>query len=718
METDWIARELGVLAFNSRVLSLAQNPQVPLLERLRFLCIVSSNLDEFFEVRLSSARRMADLGGLEPAQANSPQSDFMRIASVTRRLVASQYRLLQAKLLPGLARHGVRILYPADWSGSQRIWLKRHFNRHVLPLLTPIGLDPAQPFPRLLNKSLNVIVQLKGRDVLGRPDSLAIVQVPRLLPRIIRLPTGQAGHHFALLSSLLRTFASSLFSGMEVHGAYPFRVTRNSDLYIDEEDAKDPLTAIQVQLPERHFGDAVRLEIGHDCPERIERFLARQLELNRWDVYRVKGPVNLARLLQLADMVDLPKLKYPAFIPGRAPELRSASIFRDIAHGDILLHHPYQSFSPVLEFLAQAARDPDVVAIKQTIYRTGNESALMEALIEACHRGKEVTVIVELMARFDEEANLVWARRLEDAGAHVVFGIAGQKTHAKMLMVVRREQGNLRRYAHLSTGNYHPGTARLYTDFGLLTANAGICQDIDALFRQLTGRGKLPRTRSILLSPFAMHAAILEAIAREKHHARAGRNAGIVAKMNSLVEPEIITALYSASRAGVRINLVVRGACLLRPGISGLSENIAVRSIVGRLLEHHRIFMFVNGGKEDVYLSSADWMERNFFRRVEIAFPVLDSVAKRRVIEEGLLACLNDQQQSWLMGPHGNYRRASKKPGYCAQRDLLERFASPVGQASTNSVARIDGRAASAAYKSDNPGRPRRHSSSGKRKSA
>ncbi|MDD5329619.1 MAG: polyphosphate kinase 1, partial [Sulfuricella sp.] len=547
-----------------------------------------------------------------------------------------------------------------------------------------IGLDPAHPFPRVLNKSLNFAIELDGKDAFGRASGAAIVQAPRSLPRVIKLPPEIAGceHGFVFLSSILHAHVGELFSGMEVKGCYQFRVTRNSNLFVDEEEVKNLREALEGELPQRNFGNAVRLEVADNCSPEMASFLLGQFGLNQEDLYQVNGPVNLVRLMQIPDRVDRPDLKYPPFLPSMPPTVaKQPDMFQAIRGGDILLHHPYQSFTPVVDFIQQAAQDPAVLAIKQTIYRTGSESALMAALIKAAQSGKEVTVVVELMARFDEEANINWAERLEDAGAHVVYGVVGYKTHAKMLLVVRREESGLRRYIHLGTGNYHPRTAKLYTDFGLFTCNEEIGSDVNDIFMQLTGLGKASKLNHLLQSPFTLHSGMMEAVHRETAHARAGRKAFVVAKMNALLEPEIISALYEASKAGVRIDLIIRGVCALRPGIPGLSENIRVRSVIGRFLEHSRIFYFHNDGAHDVYLSSADWMQRNFFRRVEACFPILDAKLKKRVIKEGLEPYLKDNCQGWEMDADGNYRHKCPRRGgkaLCAQMQLLQALTQPL----------------------------------------
>ena len=677
-EPHFLNRELSLLAFNRRVLAQAEDRRMPMIERLRFLCIVSSNMDEFFEIRVAELKERIKLGGDMDHRGEGAATDMFRIVSErAHTIVAEQYRLLNEEILPGLAEEGVRFLHEPNWTREQRRWLHDYFVREMMPLMTPIGLDPAHPFPRVLNKSLNLAVQLEGRDAFGRSSGRAILQAPRLLPRVMQMPlqlTGGKGHQFVHLSSVLKAFASALFQGMIVNGAYQFRVTRNSDLFVDEEEIQNLRTALAGELPQRHFGDSVRLEVAESCPPEMTEFLLQQFELTEQDLYRVNGPVNLVRLMSVADIVDLPALKFRPFLPGTPKTLgKQGDIFRSVRKNDILLHHPFQSFNPVIEMLEQAAEDPDVVAIKQTVYRTGTDSVIMKYLIDAAQRGKEVTVVVELLARFDEEANLNYAAKLEEVGAHVIYGVVGYKTHAKMLLVVRREDGGLRRYAHLSTGNYHPRTAKQYTDFGLLTVNEEICADVDAVFKQLTGLGRARSLNHLWVSPFTLHERIITAIKREIRHAKTGKPAHVIAKMNSLLEPKVIEALYAASRAGVKVDLIVRGVCALRPGIPGLSEHIRVRSIIGRFLEHTRIFYFLNDGAEDVHLSSADWMERNFFRRIELCFPLLDARLKQRVIKEGLKVYLADNNQAWDMDSDGNYhrRRSHGRVPRPAQEQLL-----------------------------------------------
>jgi len=681
---NFLNRELGLLEFNRRVLAQAEDASVPLLERLKYLCIVSSNLDEFFEIRVAGLKEQAKLGGLASGPDGLEATQILkRLYAPTHQLIARQYQLFNEELVPALAQQGIKFLRRTQWNTAQQAWVKDFFLREVMPVLTPIGLDPAHPFPRVLNKSLNFAVELQGKDAFGRNSAKAIVQAPRVLPRAIPVPPEIAGcpHGFIFLSSILHAHVGELFAGMEVLGCYQFRVTRNSDLFVDEEEVKNLRISLQGELPQRHFGDAVRLEVADNCPAELADFLLQQFELNAEDLYRVHGPVNLVRLIGIPDKVARDDLKFPPFVPGLPALLKKkgADMFKAIRKGDVLLHHPYQSFRPVIDFIQQASADPDVVTIKQTVYRTGTDSELMEALIAAAKRGKEVTVVVELLARFDEEANINWAGRLEAVGAHVVYGVVGHKTHAKMLMVVRREDGKLRRYVHLGTGNYHPRTARLYTDFGLFTCNEEMCADVNEVFTQLTGLGKASKLKHLWQSPFTLHTNVLDAIRNETKLAKAGKRAQIIAKMNALLEPEIITALYEASQAGVKIDLIVRGVCALRPGVTGLSENIRVISVIGRFLEHTRIFYFRNEQADDVYLSSADWMDRNFFRRIEACFPLLDAKLKKRVIDEGLKSYLKDNVQAWEMDCNGFWHR--KTPGRgaatCAQNLLLQELGLP-----------------------------------------
>jgi polyphosphate kinase len=679
---QFLNRELQALEFNRRVLAQAEDRAVPLLERLKFLCIVSSNLDEFFEIRLSGVKEQIKMGAAATAGPDglTPLQVFRQVAARAQGIVERQYRLLNEEVLPALAAEGIRFLRRSEWTPAQQAWIRDYFFREMMPVLTPIGLDPAHPFPRVFNKSLNFAVELEGRDAFGRDSRAAIVQAPRVLPRVIRLPAevAQGPSDFIFLTSVLHAHVGELFTGMNVLGCYQFRVTRNSDLFVEEEEVKDLRQALQGELPQRHFGDAVRLEVADNMSEAMTRFLLAQFGLEGDDLYAVAGPVNLVRLMSIPEQVNRPDLEYAPFAAGTPKALlKGRDLFEVIRKGDVLLHRPFQSFAPVIEFLRQAAVDPGVVAIKLTVYRTGTDSVIMQTLIDAASAGKEVTVVVELMARFDEEANINWAARLEEVGAHVVYGVVGHKTHAKMAMVVRREQGRLVRYCHLGTGNYHARTARLYTDFDLLTARDAIGADVNEVFQQLTGLGKATKLKHVWSAPFTLHPKILEAIDYETRIAKSGKPARIVAKMNALLEPQVIEALYKASQAGAKVDLLIRGVCALRPGVAGLSENIRVRSIVGRFLEHTRIFHFRHGGESRVYLSSADWMDRNFFRRIELCFPLLDPKLRRRAIREGLKPYLEDNVQAWDMQPDGSFKRArrGRSKARCAQLELLKSLA-------------------------------------------
>ncbi|EON21121.1 polyphosphate kinase [Cupriavidus sp. GA3-3] len=671
----YINRELSQLEFFGRVLEQAADPAVPLLERLRALCTFSSNLDEFYEIRVAGLKEQCLLQSpVVGPDGLTPQAVYARVNQRVRELVDQQYRLFNDMLIPAMAEQQIRFLRRPSWNLAQAEWIREFFFAELMPVLTPIGLDPAHPFPRVLNKSLNFAVELEGKDAFGRNSGYAIVQAPRALPRVIALPPEIAGceHGFVFLSSILHAHVGELFSGMTVRGCYQFRVTRNSELFVDEEEVKNLREALQGELPHRHYGDAVRLEVADNCTPAMTGFLQQQFGLAASEVFSVNGPVNLVRLMQVPDQVDRPELKYLPFRAGLPKVLHEHSdIFRAIREGDILLHHPFQSFTPVVDFVRQAAQDPDVVAISQTVYRAGHDSVLLSALIEAARNGKEVTVVVELLARFDEEANIGWATQLEEVGAHVIYGVVGFKAHAKMVMVLRREGGKLRRYVHLGTGNYHHQTTRTYTDFGLLTCNESLTQDVAQVFSQLTGRGQTHCMTHIWQSPFTLKTGLLEAIRREAGHARAGRKGWIVVKMNALLEPDLIQALYDASRDGVRIDLIIRGACALRPGVAGLSENITVKSVMGRFLEHSRIFYFHDGGAEKVMLSSGEWMERSLSRRIEICFPILDAGLKERVIAEGLKPYLADRRDTWQMAPDGTYERQGSRDGEGAQNILL-----------------------------------------------
>lgn len=672
----YLNRELSQLAFNRRVLAQAENDKLPLLERLRYLCIVSSNLDEFFEVRIASLiahNRMASGNDDIPSLATALE----RTGVECHRIVERQYQLLNDEILPQLSSNGIHLLRHQDRNEAQRAWVKDYFDREVRPLLTPIALDPAHPFPQVVNKSLNFIVELSGKDAFGRGTGIAILKAPRVLPRVIRLPDelSKNGISFCLLSSIIHAHITDLFTGREVVAYSQFRVTRNSDLWVDEDEVKNLRQALQSELLSRNFGFAVRLEVARNCPPHLADFLLQQFSIDRSRLYAVDGPVNMVRLLELINGVKQPALHFPSFSPGLPTKLADGDMFTLLKKQDVLLHHPFQSFQPVVEFIRSAAIDPDVVAIKQTIYRTGMNSNLMEALINAAQRGKEVTVVVELMARFDEEANINWAERLERVGAQVVYGVVGLKTHAKLALVLRREGGELRSYTHLGTGNYHPTTTKHYTDFGLLTAHPQLTAEVNEIFIHLTSLTKPKKLHYLWLAPFALQKELIKAIRNEAAIARQGRPARIIAKMNALVDEPVIRALYAASCDGVKIDLIVRGACALRPGVPGLSANIKVRSIVGRFLEHSRIYYFRNDLAHDVYLASADWMSRNLLRRVEVAFPVLDKTLKKRVISEGLNPYLKDNVNAWELDADGKYHRRKargRQPSFSAQQYLAD----------------------------------------------
>ena len=676
-----LCREMSLLAFNRRVLAQVQDSRVPLLERLRFLCIVSSNLDEFFEVRIASLKQEHKLRPNTILENGSTPLETMRALTIEARdLIRTQYDLFNHELIPALSQERIFFYRRRAWTPEQTAWIEDYFDRELLPILTPIGLDPSHPFPRPLNKSLNFAVELEGKDAFGRDSGMAIVQAPRILPRVLKLPeeicNGDNG--FVFLSSILHQYVFKLFPGMSIKGCYQFRLTRDSDLTVDAVDLKNLRAAIQNELHDREFGHGVRLEMPSNCPSHISDFLLSHFKITHEALYLVEGPVNLVRLMAVPDMVDRPELKFPPYTASTPAYLSSGrSVIQAAAKQDILLHHPYQSFEPIVQFIREAAHDPDVVAIKMTIYRTGSNSELVRELMAAALAGKQITVVVELMARFDEANNANWAQYLEDAGAHVVYGVYGYKVHAKMALVVRREQGNLKRYAHLGTGNYHQGNSRIYTDFGLITADEQITADVNTLFMEITGLGQPIKLNKLYQSPFTLHKMVISSIQREIEHAKAGKPARIIAKMNSLIETSVIEALYAASAAGVQIDLIVRGMCSIRPEVPGLSDNIRVRSIVGRQLEHARVYYFYNDGAEDTYISSADWMERNFFRRIETCTPIEDPVIKARVIYEGLTLALQDNQQAWLMQGDGSYVRATPTDGepiVNLQLDLLEKY--------------------------------------------
>ncbi|MDT8310058.1 MAG: polyphosphate kinase 1 [Methylophaga sp.] len=678
----FLNRELSLLEFNWRVLQQALDTNVPLLERLNYLCISSTNLDEFFEVRVAGLIQQNEIGDpyLEADQI-SAQEVLRQISHRAHELVEEQYSVLNNVLLPELEKNGIRVMPRSMWTDVHTEWLKQYFQEEILPILSPIGLDSAHPFPRLLNKSLNFIVSLVGKDAFGRDRGYAILQAPRALPRVIQLPTDrseQGQYHFVFLSSIIHAYAEDLFFGMKVKGCYQFRVTRNSDLAIDTEETSDLLATIADELTHRNYGDEVRLEIAHNCPEDMVNFLREQCGMHQDNVYLVNGPVNLSRLQAVHSLVERSDLKFKPFTQGRPTGMTSdVDLFASIKKNDFLLHHPYESFGPIIDLIKQAATDGSVLAIKQTLYRTGASSPIVDALVAAAHAGKEVTVVVELRARFDEEANVALAAKLQEAGAHVVYGIVGYKTHAKMLLILRRENNKLRRYVHLGTGNYHRSTSRLYTDYGLLTSNKQIGEDVNNLFIQLTSLGKLPQMHKLLHAPFTLHTGLLNKIEREIEYANNGKASRIIIKVNAVVEPEMVQAFYRASIAGVKIDLIVRGICTLKPGVEGVSDNIQVRGIIGRFLEHTRVFYFENDGDPEVWCASADLMKRNLLRRVETAFPIESKKLRQRIIDD-LQLYLDDNSQAWILNADGRYKRvesaddAEKK---AAQTHLLEELA-------------------------------------------
>lgn len=673
----FINRELSQLEFNERVLAQARDSSLPLLERLRFLAISCSNLDEFFEVRVASVK----LAGAPGPDGLSISDALKAIRERAQALMAAQYRLWNRTLRPALRKAGVSLLMRDQLNAKQRRWLQGYFRSEVLPVLSPLGIDPAHPFPRILNKTLNLAVMLKGKDAFGRDGGMALLRAPRSLPRIIELPADLDGdpksQEFVFLSALLHEFVEELFPGMQVKSSHQFRVTRNSELIVDEDDVRNLAHALKDELAARGFADAVRLEIGENCPKPVLDFLKSNFGLGDDDVYRCQGPVNLHRIIAVYDLVDRPALKFPPFVPRIEQRVQnSATLFDAISDGDVLLHHPFDSFSPVLELVKQASIDPGVLAIKQTLYRTGADSPLVEYLEDAARAGKEVTCVIELRARFDEDNNITLANRLQAAGAQVVYGVVGYKTHAKMLLIVRREAGKLKRYVHLGTGNYHPGTAKAYTDIGLMTVQPELTSDVHLLFQQLSGLGQVVKLQRILHSPFTLHRGLIEKIKREIAHAKAGRPARLMAKINAMNERAVIELLYEASKAGVEVDLIVRGSCGLRPGVPGLSERIRVRSVIGRFLEHTRVYWFLNDGDSEIYCASADWLERNLHRRIEACFPILDPTLAQRVYDEELANYLADNTNAWRLNRDGSHTKLA--PGddmpHNAQQSLLAKL--------------------------------------------
>lgn len=676
----YVNRELSHLQFNQRVLKQTLDTNHPLLNRLLFSCIFSSNMDEFFEIRVAGIQNQIKYGRetIGP-DGLSPQQTLDAINLTAHELVNEQYETLNNILIPALAEENIRFLRRHEWSEEQSVWLADYFDREVLPIINPIGLDPSHPFPRLVNKSLNFIAELDGKDAFGRETGLAIIPAPRSLPRMIKLPDEiSKGAEVVFLSSIIHAHADQLFPGMIVQGCYQFRLTRNADFELANDDMEDLASALKGELLSRRFGDAVRLELADNCPEHLISFLLEEFKLTKHDLYQVNGPVNLARLMELANLVDRPDLLYPSFAPGTPKGLRSnSSLFPIIRQKDVLLHHPFQSYTPVIDFLRQAAKDPAVVAIKQTLYRSGTNSEIVDALVDAARRGKEVTVVIELRARFDEAENIELASRLQESGAVVVYGVVGFKTHTKMILVARREGDGFRHYVHLGTGNYHTSNARLYTDYSFMSSDEALGKDVFKIFQQLTGMGKVLKIKKLFHAPFTLHDSLIQLIERETENATQGKASGITIKVNAISEPKIIRALYKASQAGVPIQLIVRGICSLRPGVPGISDTISVRSIIGRFLEHSRVYWFHNQGKDEIYGSSADWMTRNLLSRVETCFPIESKKLIERVKNE-ISLYLADNCQSWEMDSKGDYHLNQPdhdQPRIAVQQTLLEQLA-------------------------------------------
>jgi len=674
----YINREFSLLEFNLRVLEQAMDDTHPLLERLKFLLIFSSNMDEFFEIRVAGLKKQIEF------QREIPGPDGLRprevLAELSRRIhdaMQKQYAVFNDVLLPALKKEHVHLLKRSQWTPEQTAWAKRYFRDQVQPVVSPIALDPSHPFPRLVNKSLNFILSLEGKDAFNRDSGLAVVPAPRSLPRIIRVPDylTDGGDNFVFLSSIIHANVNDLFSGMKVKECHKFRVTRNADLQMNSAEVEDIALALKGELSSRRFGTAVKLEVSHDCPENICEFLLEHFNLTDSEMFRLDGPLNLHRLLKIDSMMNRPDLLYPALVPGLPKSLHDQNLFESIRREDRLLLHPFQSFTPVIDLLRSAAKDPAVLAIKMTLYRTGESSELVDALAEAARNGKEVTAVVELRARFDEEENLQLASHLQEAGAVVVYGVIGFKTHAKMLLIVRREQGKLKRYAHLGTGNYHSGNARLYTDYSLLTDDDVLCADVHRVFQQLTGMGKTIKLQSLMHAPFTLQKQLLAMIEKEIAVAREGKPAHIIIKANGLTERKMIKALYRASQAGVKVDLIIRGVCCLRPGVPDISDNIRVISIIGRFLEHTRVYVFENSDPQ-IFCSSADWMERNLLHRVEVSFPITRQKHIKRIRSE-LDLYLNDNTQAWELNAAGKYNRRTpkKQPACKAQQLLLEKLA-------------------------------------------
>jgi polyphosphate kinase len=674
----FLSRELSWLEFNQRVLTEALDPRNPIFERVKFFAITSSNLDEFFEVRVAGVKQAIQSGVTERSvDGRTPLETFRAISKRAHRMVDDAYACWRNELRPALEQHGVRFLNPKELGANEVAWLEEYYRTNVRPVLTPFGIDPAHSFPQLLNKSLNLLVLLDPDDEGPSGERMAVVQVPRNLPRIVRVPGTEGSHDFVLLGMIIGQFLEDLFPGARITGYWHLRVTRNSELYIEEEESVNLLKAVEQELHKRQRGAAVRLEVDKSCPRRVYEQLLEELRLSTEDLYLIDGPFLPGRLLAIGDAGLPPEMRDKPFVAPRGPAFADErDLFRVIRQRDVMLHHPYECFSSVVEFLESAASDPEVLAIKQTLYRTGGDVRIVGALMKAAQAGKQVTAVTELKARFDEKNNIIWARRLEEAGVHVVYGIVNHKVHAKLSLVVRREdEGVLRRYLHVGTGNYNPTTAKIYTDVSLFTSDADLCEDAANLFNLLTGFCQYYPMRKLLVAPFTLHDKVLDFIALETEHARAGRPARIIAKMNSLVDREVIEALYRASSTGVRVDLIVRGICCLRAGVPGVSENIRVRSIIGRYLEHSRLFYFENGGASDLWLASCDWMPRNFFNRVEVAVPVTDEAIKKRILNELLATQLADTAKAWELGSDGQYRQVLPENGVeprSSQEDFMQ----------------------------------------------
>lgn len=673
----YINREFSIIAFNQRVLMLANDERVPLLERMRFLSICSSNLDEFFEIRVAGLKEKIALSSTKlTIDGLRPDEAFNKISHKTHQLIAQIYSIYNKQLLPALAKEDIHFLDEELWTDDIHLWAKHYFKNEIQPVISPIALDLAHPLPLLINKSLNFIISLSGKDAFDRNIDYAVVHAPRTIPRVIHLPSELCGnaHYFVYLSSIIRTHVNSLFPGMEISGCYSFRLTRNSDLFLREEEIDDLAKALQHEIFSRHYGHVVRLEIEKNCPENIVDFLLQKYHLRHEDAYYCDGPVNIQRYLNAINKIDRPDLNYPSFT-AQYPRFSKSerNIFNILDEQDILLHHPYQSFEVVIDFVRQAASDPSVLAISQTLYRTHSESVMVDALVDAAHSGKEVTAVIELRARFDEESNLKLANRLHAAGILVLYGVVGYKTHAKMTLVVKRAHGKLKRYVHLSTGNYHEQTAKRYTDLGLLTCEPTITSDTQIIFQQLTGLGKVVKLKSLSHSPFTLQKTLLQYIEQCSDAALKGIDTEILLKVNGLSDKTIIQALYKASQSGVKINLLVRGVCCLKPGLVGISENITVLSLIGRFLEHHRVFYFRIDKEESYFCSSADLLERNLYHRIEIMFPILDEQCKKRLKQEIIKNYLRDNQNTWEMRSDGSYK-LYKQGANNAQEKLIQLY--------------------------------------------